>query len=685
MSELIKESIRRSKSLVCLGLLLTIVGGMPALPHRLSAVKASTPDKSGTTLLGRRIDDYLTRLSGFGYSGAMLVAKDGRIVLRKGYGLANDQARHPITPSTVFDIGSLAKQFTAAAVLLLESRGRLSLEDSIGKYLDGVPADKTSITIRHLLAHTSGLDSDFPYENMIGEDYEEVARDEAVRRILATPLIGKVGAERSYSNIGYVLAAAVVEKASGRPFRDFLRSELFLPTGLRNTGFWGEGLPRVPDRQLARSYDETGETADLRRRSSATWFDLGGGEVVSTIEDLYTWVQVLREDRLLPASARQVMWKEPGLGWEVGAAPTRLRIHAGGDYIGFGADVAIYPEENVVIVHLANRRYDVLGTRHAADRVVPDIVFGEKLEMFAGETFDVPPEWTSKFPARLAAVAGEYRLASGGSLILTKTRDGCSISARGQDAVDVLAPSSEEERAARRRCNDRALALFKAAADGDTAAIAATIREGGPVKGWMDGLRGYLNPGDGAAPLDIEVIGTEPAAFPRQSRRTVIRIRYPGRELYLRFGWNPANRLMYRGEGGGPLASTPLRANRAGHLVGWNIVWARSLHLDVSWKAGKVQTITIVRDEGTRVSAQRAPSTPNPPSVAVRPYVAPGRSSHSRHVIVPRSPSGAVLWPARNPAPVFPSIGNFSVGFRTPRAAFQMAAASSRVICSGPA
>ena len=110
-----------------------------------TCVHRAPADAVVATPLGTRMDDYLTRLSGYGYSGATLVAKDGHLLLRKGYGLANDATGTPVTAATVFDIGSLAKTFTAAAVLLLKQRGRLSLDDSIASYLDGVPEDKRAI------------------------------------------------------------------------------------------------------------------------------------------------------------------------------------------------------------------------------------------------------------------------------------------------------------------------------------------------------------------------------------------------------------------------------------------------------------------------------------------------------------------------------------------------------------
>ena len=593
------------RSLGRLILLLTLAAFGAACVHPSRDVVA--------TPLGARMDDYLTRLSGYGYSGATLVAKDGRILLRKGYGFANDNARVPVTASTVFDIGSLAKPFTAAAVLLMEKRGLLSLDDPIAKHLDGVPENKREITVRQLLAHTSGLDTEFPYEHPSGEDYEEVDRDEAVRRILAMPLVDRPGAGWKYSNPGYVLAAAIVERVGGRPFRTFLRTELFQPAGMRSTGFWGSGLPEVPDDRLARSYDEAGETADLRKRSSTTWFDLGGGEIVSTVDDLYAWMEALRSGRILPREVCTAMWTPAapggkyGLGWFIETAGGTLRIHHGGDYNGFGAELAYYPDAHLVMVNLANRRHQVLGTRYAADRVLPAMALGGTIEMWPGEPFDLPPPWSGTLPDPLRRAVGTYRLPTGGEFVIAPAgEDALSIAARGQDAVDVLYPGTAADLALRRRSTERVVAMVDGVRRGDTTALATTLREGAPLEAYRAGIGSLLDAKEHGTLRAIEAIATVPVAFPRGGRDTVLAFKFERDTSYIRFGWSrQQDRVINMGEGGPLLATTPLRASPESGLVGWNIVSGRALRLSVRAEAARVVALTLTRPDGSRTEARR--------------------------------------------------------------------------------
>ncbi len=586
-------------------LALSLVGA--ACVHRAPA------DAVVATPLGTRMDDYLTRLSGYGYSGATLVAKDGHLLLRKGYGLANDATGTPVSAATVFDVGSLAKTFTAAAALLLEQRGRLSLDDSIARYLQGVPEDKRVITLRQLLAHTSGLDVDFPYENPTAEDYEEVDRDEAVRRILAMPLIDRPGARCSYSNPGYVLAAAVVERAGGRPFREFLRTELFQRAGMRSTGFWGEGLPPVSQERLARSYSENRETADLRKRSSTTWFDLGGGEVVSTVDDLYLWMEALRRGRILSREALDAMWTPAvpegkyGLGWAVDLSGGTRRIHHGGDYIGFGAELAYYPDAGIVMVNLANRRQEILGTRYAADRILPALFLDQKIEMWPGEPFDQPPPWSPALPEELHRTVGTYRLAGGGELVIAPAGDDAlSIGARGQDAVDVLYPGSDADLALRRRSTERVHTMVEAVRRGDSALLAPTIREGADLESYRMGIASLMESEEYGPLRSIEPMGTAPFAFPRGSRITVLAFRYARGVVFIRFGWSrEQDRVINIGEASPLLAETPLRAGTEGGLVGWNIVSGRALHLSVRAQGAQVAAIALERPDGSRTLAER--------------------------------------------------------------------------------
>jgi len=165
--------------------------------------------------LGARLDDYMTRLEGFGFSGTLLVAKDGDIVLSKGYGVADKSRGTPMTAETVISIGSITKQFTAAAILKLEMQGKLNVDDPITKYFPIVPPDKAGITLHHLLTHTAGLDEDYG-----GTDYEEVSRDEILKRVFSRPLKWEPGKRHLYSNAGYSLLGAIVEIVSGQTTSD---------------------------------------------------------------------------------------------------------------------------------------------------------------------------------------------------------------------------------------------------------------------------------------------------------------------------------------------------------------------------------------------------------------------------------------------------------------------------------
>jgi CubicO group peptidase (beta-lactamase class C family) len=224
----------------------------------------------------QRVDAFLSRLAGFDYSGSILIEMGGEIVLRKAYGFADRSRGIANRPDAVFDIGSMSKQFTAAAVLVLQQEGKVSVTDAIGKLLPDVPADKKEITVQQLLTHTAGLPSDFPMVNATEPDYEQVARDEAVRRVLAAPLVFRPGSNWAYSNCGYILLAAIVERASGTPFPDYVRETIFRPAGLTHTGFWCDA--ELKSRSVALGHDAFGTVLHDPRTRPLSWCDLGGGE-----------------------------------------------------------------------------------------------------------------------------------------------------------------------------------------------------------------------------------------------------------------------------------------------------------------------------------------------------------------------------------------------------------------------
>ena len=254
------------------------------------------------------------------------------------------------------------------------------------------------------------------------------------------------------------------------------------------------------------------------------------------------------------------------------------------------------------MVNLANRRREILGTRYAADRVLPALFLDRKVEMWPGEPFDPPPAWSPALPEDLRRTGGTYRLAGGGELgIAPWGKDALSIGARGQDAVDVLYPASDAELELRRRSTERVLAMVEAVRRGDPALLASTIREGADLESYRRGIASLMDDGEYGPLRSIEPIGTAPFAFPRKSRITVLAFRYAQGTVFIRFGWSKEqDRVINIGEASAVLAETPLRAGPQGGLVGWNIVSGRALHLSVL-----AQAIALERPDGSRTLAER--------------------------------------------------------------------------------
>jgi CubicO group peptidase (beta-lactamase class C family) len=296
--------------------------------------------------LQRRLDTYLRERVNKGFSGVVLVAEDGEVVLSRAY--SRDRS---LTPETGFWIGSVSKTFTAAAILRLRDEGRLALSDPISRFFAAVPLDKQDITIRHLLTHTAGLRERYAADGM-----EE--RDQAVRAILAHPLERPPGAGYAYTNDAYNLLAAVIEVASEQPFEMFLRDQVLTPAGMTETGFWGE-RPVVP---LAPS---------SKRRPGSNWGFRGATGMSSTVGDLYRWHLALLDDIVLQSGSRREAFAPQvqkanggayGYGWQVARTSrgTTLVAHGGAESeLKHQAALYQYLDEGVVVIVLSNAREKV--------------------------------------------------------------------------------------------------------------------------------------------------------------------------------------------------------------------------------------------------------------------------------------------------------------------------------------
>jgi CubicO group peptidase (beta-lactamase class C family) len=467
--------------------LVACASGRPADPAAApgSAQRAEAAEPA-TEPLGAALDAYLERTVPFGFSGVFLVARGGEVILEGGYGLADREAGTPVTPETVFDIGSITKQFTAAAILKLEDEGRLSTDDPIGRWLPDVPADRAGITIHHLLTHSSGLTGD------LGGDYQVMPRDTLVRRALASELEAAPGERYDYSNLGYSLLGAIVEVASGLPYERFLHDRLLRPAGLEQTGYM---IPAWTPQRLAVGYrggQRWGTPLDHAWADDGPWWNLrANGGILSTVGDLHRWHLALEDDRLLSAGARRKM-TEPhvsegfgdshhGYGWAVSTTPrgTRLVAHNGGNGYFF-ADFLRYLDEDVVVL-LATNRAD--GPASTISRRVIDAVFG-------GAHPALPPVLGYALSAADAErYAGAFTLPTGGTLVVG-TADGLPfVDGVGQDATDLLAGTAEQDRAEFAALTIRAEAIVRGVLADDTNALRDASQDPARSLPTMDRIR----------------------------------------------------------------------------------------------------------------------------------------------------------------------------------------------------
>ena len=357
---------------------------------------------------GKKADAWLAERAKAGFSGVVLAARDGKLVLAKGYGLADREAGTPFRVDSVVSIGSVTKQFTAAAILKLEQDGKLSVQDAIAKFYPDAPADKRGITLHQLLTHTAGLESDF------AGDYDPVDRDAYVGRILASKLRTTPGTTHFYANSGYSLLAAVVEKASGMPYETYLREKLFLPAGMKETGY---KQPTWPPARVAVGYKGKDRWGTILEKTwlpdGPGWALRGNGGIHTTLADMVRWERVLEGDGgLLSAASRKKLftaWTPEGpgaesfygYGWAIFTTPRggRLIAHDGGNGI-FSFDFRRYLDDGLLVLTFGNAS-DSKAFRLSED--VARITLGMPPRPGAAETAAAagPIDWTAPGMARV--------------------------------------------------------------------------------------------------------------------------------------------------------------------------------------------------------------------------------------------------------------------------------------------
>jgi CubicO group peptidase (beta-lactamase class C family) len=415
-----------------------------ALVAAVLASSSGTARAAGPTVageVGRKLDEYLSRLERLGYSGGAVVVRGSETVLLKGYGMADRAAGIPITTESVFNLGSITKSFTAAAILKLEMQGRLAVGDPIAKHLDGVPADKSGITLHHLLTHGSGLESDFA-----PTDYDPVGREEYVRRALASKLLFAPGGGFEYSNAGYSLLAAIVERVTGKAYEDALGELVLTPAGMRETGYKAPAWSRS---RIAHGYREGEDWGTILERidpaDAPYWALRGNGGLHTTLGDLLAWHRALGTDAVLSKDARAKYVKpyvaegpaarsHYAYGWAVGKTRrgTGIVQHNGGNGI-YVAELLRFPDEDAMIF---------LTSTNAEMKATPAVVVLERI--LFGEPYRLPPLAVAVDAKALAQRAGRYQLAGGGTLLVAAQDGGLALRALDAAGFAALAGAGQE-------------------------------------------------------------------------------------------------------------------------------------------------------------------------------------------------------------------------------------------------
>jgi CubicO group peptidase (beta-lactamase class C family) len=423
-----------------------------------------------------------------GFSGTVAVTTGGEPDCLAAYGTADEATGAPNSADTVFAIGSVSKAFTAAAVFALVDDGSLALTDRAGDLVPGLGGPAAGVTVEQLLLHTSGLTGD------IGQDHEPLDRAQAVAALSGLQQAFRPGTDDLYSNAGYTLLALIVEEVSGSDHRGFVAARVLpLPGGEMAGGFWdGEPAAAGPRAIGVLEDGSTGQAGDF---AGPHWAMAGNGDLAMTTRELATWTHALFTGQVVsPAAVERLLatrfdhgdGSAELPGWvaldEATFGEPALAAAGGGGDTGHDTVVAWLPDSERVVAMASNT--PEVTAEDLVQAVGPALVSGDTLPRPEGPAADVDPE-------EMAALAGTYELAEGGSFAVAAHEDGLEITATGPTAVSALFPLPEggptaDDAAAH---EDRVRALLAGETDEGREERDAVESEVGPI-------------------TDVEVVGT---------------------------------------------------------------------------------------------------------------------------------------------------------------------------------
>ena len=369
-----------------------------------------------------------------GPGAAVIVVQDGKPVLRKGYGLANVELSVAIAPEMVFRIGSVTKQFTAAAILKLVEAGKLSLSDEIGRFLPDYPTRGRRITVEQLLNHTSGIKSLTGMQSWHSHTREDWTPTQLIAFFQNEPLDFEPGTGWKYNNSGYTLLGAIIEKVSGKKYEDFLTEAIFVPLGMERTRYGSDG-PIIAGR--VEGYQRTPGGIVNAPYLSMT-LPYSAGALVSTVDDLARWQAALDRDGFLSAESRRRMWSPVilpdgtatryGFGWGIWSYEGHAVVEHGGAINGFVSANMRLPDDRVYVAVLSNATGPGRDPRMLALRAA---------SLVAGIPADDRKSVTLA-PATLERYAGVYKDSDGDDWVVRRRGNHLEVEA-GPSSSEVFA------------------------------------------------------------------------------------------------------------------------------------------------------------------------------------------------------------------------------------------------------
>jgi D-alanyl-D-alanine carboxypeptidase len=405
----------------------------------LSLVLASFTSVAETPNLATKLDEFISAYQkNRAFIGSALVAKGGKVILEKGYGMANVELAVPNGPDTKFRLGSITKQFTATAILQLEEQGKLSVNDAACKYFDQCPESWKGVTIHHLLSHTSGIpsytsDPQFPKPKFMRVP---LSPTEILLLSKEKPLDFQPGEKWSYDNSGYIFLGVIVEKVSGEKYADYLKKHVFGPLDMQDSGY--DDTATVLKNRAA-GY-RSASVADGFR--NADYLDMSlpyaAGSLYSTVRDLYRWDRALYTDKVLSKASREKMWtpvkNNYAYGWGVNQSHNHKQIGHGGGINGFVTFIGRYPDDDAVVIVLSNNERGGAGPIATG---LTGIMFGDNVVLpWERKQISLDPKLLDRY-------AGTYE--AGPMTITITNEDGhLMFEPKGQRKREVV-PSSETE------------------------------------------------------------------------------------------------------------------------------------------------------------------------------------------------------------------------------------------------